>query len=399
MRAFQIKNKKICTLITFLMIPFSGLITDIYIPSFPDMQTTLDTSRVAVQLTLSYFLISYGVSMIFVGSLVDSFGRYKPVLISLFLLILSSLAIAVTKNIYVIYAMRIVQGMSTAMIVVGKRAFLVDLYKGERLKHFTSLLTVIWSTAPIAAPFIGGYLQNTFGWNANFLFLAFYAFICLVLELIFNGEALTTFKPFKYKYLIQSYKSVLSAPDFSLGVVFLGIIYAMTMVFGMSASFIIEHHFKLSPVITGYCALLSGLGMMIGGIIGKALYLKSFIKRIKAGVSILFLVSIIMLVTGYFYSNLILLVMFVFTLQMCVGFLYNVYFTYCLTVFPENAGIASGLTSGGSYLVTSLFSSIIVGCLLISDQWSLSFSYISLAFVLILIIPFVKKYTSKIVES
>ncbi len=376
------------------MIPFSGLITDIYIPSFPDMQLSLHTSRVAIQMTLSYFLISYGVSMIFVGSLVDSFGRYKPVLISLFLLTLSSLIIAVTNHIYIIYAMRIIQGMSTAMIIVGKRAFLVDLYKGERLKHFTSLLTVVWSTAPIAAPFIGGYLQKAFGWSANFYFLAFYAFTCLLLELIFSGEALTTFKPFKYKPLIQSYKKVLGARDFSLGVAFLGIIYAMTMVFGMSASFIVEHHFKLSPVITGYCALISGSGMMVGGIIGKALYRKSFINRIKIGVSVLFLISIIMSITGYFYSNLILLVIFVFSLQMCIGFLYNVYFTYCLTIFPENAGIASGLTSGGSYLVTSLLSSIIIGVIFISDQWSLSFSYISLAIVLILIVPFVIKYVT-----
>ncbi len=377
------------------MIPFSGLITDIYIPSFPDMQMSLQTSRMAIQMTLSYFLISYGVSMVFVGSLVDSFGRYKLVLISLFLLTISSLAIALSRQIYVIYVMRILQGLSTAIIIVGKRAFLVDIYKGERLKHFTSLLTVIWSTAPIIAPFLGGYLQKSFGWSANFYFLAAYAFTCLVLEVIFSGEALQTFKPFNIGHLTKTYKSVLGAPDFTFGVIFLGIIYAMVMVFGMSSSFIVEHTFHMSPVITGYCALLSGLGLMIGGIIGKTFYKKPFFKKVKTGILVMLVLSLLMSVTGYLISNLILLAAFVFCLQTSVGFLYNVYFTYCLTVFPENAGIASGLTSGGSYLVTSLFSSLIVSFLFISDQYHLSFSYIILTAVLLIIIPFVKKFINE----
>ena len=143
-----------------------------YIPSMPSMAGALHTSTIQVQLTLTFFLISYGVFQLFVGSVLDSYGRYKLGLISLVFLALSNIAIAVTHNIYLIYAMRVVQGMTVSFIVVGKRAFFVDVYTGDKRQHYLSLFSIIWSTGPIVAPFIGGYLQTAFGWQSNFYALA-----------------------------------------------------------------------------------------------------------------------------------------------------------------------------------------------------------------------------------
>jgi MFS family permease len=83
-----------------------------------------------------------------------------------------------TQNIYVIYLMRIVQEYCPDWSL-SKRAFFVDVYDGEERKHYLSIMTIVWSLGPIIAPFIGGYLQKSFGWQSNFTVLAGYSLIIL----------------------------------------------------------------------------------------------------------------------------------------------------------------------------------------------------------------------------
>ena len=175
-------NQGVATILAFALIPLSGFATDIYIPSLPTMARDLQVGSIEVQLTLSLFLISYGVSQLFVGSFLDSFGRYKPGLYALVIFALSCLVIATTRNIYLIYLMRIIHGLTVGIIVVAKRAYFVDVYSGEKLKHYLSLFTIIWSAGPIVAPFVGGYLQTAFGWESNFYLLAGMALIFALLE-------------------------------------------------------------------------------------------------------------------------------------------------------------------------------------------------------------------------
>ncbi|WP_241091145.1 MFS transporter, partial [Pseudomonas viridiflava] len=90
----------------------------------------MNVSSIQVQLTLSIFLISYGVSQLFIGSILDSFGRYKIGLYALLVFAAASLVIATTHNIYLIYLMRVIHGLTVGGIVVAKRAYFVDLFEG-----------------------------------------------------------------------------------------------------------------------------------------------------------------------------------------------------------------------------------------------------------------------------
>ncbi|RNL89468.1 MFS transporter [Sinomicrobium pectinilyticum] len=395
MKVYDKKYERISTISIFLLIPLSGLATDIFLPSFPEMQEMLLTDSKGIQMTLSCFLVSYGISLLAAGSLVDSFGRYKLVLASLLLFSLSSFAIAIVHNIYLIYAMRVLQGITTAFIVVGKRAFLVDIYKGKKLQHYTSLLTIIWSMAPISAPFIGGYLQKGFGWTSSFYFLGFYALVMLFVEWFFSGEAFTGFTAFKRKSLVSTYKTVLKAPDFSTGLVILGLTYGMVMVFAMSAPFLVENHFHFSPVVTGYCALLSGVGIMSGGILGRSLSTYPFLRKLFFGVAMEIVIALLMFGTGKFVSNIYVFAGFVYLLHLFNGFLYNVYFTYCLTRFPEYAGVTNGLTSGASYLVTSVASYAVVSVLHIQNQPGMALSYVILSLCILALLFFLRNIVKK----
>ncbi|RYZ24644.1 MAG: MFS transporter [Sphingobacteriales bacterium] len=91
-------RQHIRTILSFILIPLSGFATDVYLPSLPSMSEALKVDNAAAQLTLVFFLVSYGLSQLFVGSLLDSFGRYKLNLYALLVFGLSCFTIATTQD-------------------------------------------------------------------------------------------------------------------------------------------------------------------------------------------------------------------------------------------------------------------------------------------------------------
>ncbi|PTS93755.1 MFS transporter, partial [Pedobacter sp. HMWF019] len=314
------KNRGVATVLAFALLPLSGFATDIYIPSLPTMAAKMQVSSIEVQLTLSLFLISYGISQLFIGSVLDSFGRYRVSLVSLVIFALASIVVATTHHIYLIYLMRIIHGLTVGAIVVAKRAYFVDLFTGDQLKHYLSLFSIIWSTGPIVAPFIGGYLQNLFGWESNFYFLAGLAAVFAVLELIYSGETLVHFTEFNFKKIVNIYSTMITTASFTLGIVMLGLAYCMVMIYNMTGPFIIEHHLNLSPVIAGYSSLVLGFAWMVGGFIGKATINRPFFKRLVVNLVLQVVFVCIMLFSLQFITNLFSLIFFAFIIHIGAGY-------------------------------------------------------------------------------
>jgi len=391
----QVGNQGIATILAFALLPLSGFATDIYIPSMPSMEAALNVSSLQVQLTLSFFLISYGVGQLFIGSIVDSFGRYNISLGALILFIASCFAIANTGNIYIIYLMRIIQGITVASVVVAKRAYFVDVYSGDQLKGYLSIFTIVWSTGPIIAPFLGGYLQNFFGWESNFYFLAAFATVILVLELIFSGETIRQPTAFHIRKIVRIYGEMIGTASFTLGIVMLGLAYSMVMIYNMSGPFIIEHAFSMSPIITGYCSLILGLAWMVGGFIGKATIRSPMLKKMVVNVGLQLAFAILMILSLAYLENLYSLVFFAFLIHVGAGYTYNNYFAYCLTRFPKNAGISGGLTGGIVYILVSFLSYKIIDIFPARDQQNLSYGYLVLVLGSCVLMFMLSKYLSK----
>ena len=391
MRIIKENHQGISTILSFALIPLSGFATDIYIPSLPAMADALKITNPAVQLSLVFFMISYGISQLFVGSLLDSFGRYRLGITALVLFAMASFTIALTHNIYLIYAMRVIHGVTVAFIVVGKRAYFVDIYSGEKLKHYTSLFSIIWASAPIIAPFLGGYLQTYFGWESNFYFLGYLTLIIIGLEIAYGGESLKTFQKFHFRSIIGVYHTMLKTTDFTLGLIVLGLAYSMLMVYGMTSPFIIEHVFHFSPIVTGYCALISGVSLMMGGILSKAMIKYDFLKKIITASLLQFTFAFIMVSSSLYFASIYTLMLFVIVVHFMSGFIFNSYFSYCLGRFSKNAGIASGIIGGGLYIITSAFSYGIINTISVKTQVNLGLCYLVLSLSMVMVLFFVKR--------
>lgn len=382
MRTIKENHFGMHTILAFALIPLSGFATDIFIPSLPSMSRQLNVSSSAVQLTILLFMVSGGISQLFVGAILDSFGRFKIGLAALLTFAIASFAIPLSGNIYTIYLMRIIQGIAVAFIVVSKRAYFVDIYSGDRLKNYVSLFSIIWATAPIVAPFLGGYLQASFGWQANFYFLGIVTIILLFLEILFSGESLKIFQPFKSKSIIEAYAIKLKTKDFTVGLFILALSYSLLVVYGLVAPFIIEHIFHYSPIVTGYCSLLSGIFLLAGGITSKFLIDCPLTNKIAAAITLQLILAITMVCVSLFVVNLFTLIAFTLIIHMVGGFMYNTFLSYCLGRFTKNAGMTSGLAGGGSFFITSVISYSIVNSVHIKSPALLGGAYLGLGLTL-----------------
>lgn len=369
------KHQSIATWLAFALLPLSGFATDIYIPSLPNMAGELHTTNIAVQMTLTLFLIGYGVSQLFIGGLIDSFGRYTISIFCLVVFGLANLVIATTHSVLVIDIMRLIHGLTVAGVVVAKRAYFIDIFTGDKLKHYLSLFSIVWSTGPIVAPFIGGYLESAFGWKSNFYFLAGFAFILAAFDIAFGGETIKYVAKFRLKQIANTYLEMFRTTTFTLGLMLTGLSYCIIMMFNLTGPFIIEHNMHLSPVVAGYSSLILGVAWLTGGMLGKAMINKGFFKRIAINLFLQTGFVVAMLLVSRLFSNLYTLLAFAFIIHVAAGFTFNNFFTYCLGRFPKNAGIASGLCGGANYVIVSAFSYVIVAFLPAKDALNLGYSY------------------------
>jgi len=393
----QVKHLGWATVIAFILIPMSGFAVDIYVPSLPVMAVQLGVAPYLVQMTISVFLVSYGVVQFFVGGVLDRYGRYLAVLYALFVFSIAAMLIACSHSIYLIIFYRLLQGIALGVFAVGIRAFFVDSFSGKQLHSYMSLFSVAWSVGPIIAPFIGGYLETSFGWRSNFIFLAILALVLGVLYAYVSGETIKTKHPLSIRSVTSSYIEMVLTPQFSLGVLVLGLMYGMVMLYNMSGPFILEHILGKSPVETGYVSLFIGFAWMLGGLLNKALLDIPKTIKINIAISCQFIFVMIMLMVGHYITNFWWMICLVFLINATAGVIFNMLFAYCLGYFPAKAATSGGLVGGGVYLMTSFSSYSLVKNITINSQFTLGVAYFILYVCAFIIIIYLNKSFRKVI--
>lgn len=380
------KRKKIISILGFFSIPISGFVTDIYLPSFPSMAKSLIVPESSIQLTLTCFLLSYGLSQLFIGSILDAIGRYYPKIVALFVVLITSLVIASTDSILLICFLRIIQGISVAIIVIATRALFIDIHTPEKAKHYLGYFTIVWSCGPILAPFLGGYLEKLFNWHANFYFLAIYAALILIFELIFSGESIVEKTKLNLKNVIDTYRMMLSNQLFIVGIMIQAVAYSIVMIFNIIGPFLIENTYHFNSVVIGYSTLILGFSWMIGGFVGKKRMHLDFKENIALPIIVQLVLISLLIIAGFFVQNLFVLLFFAFFIHICSGILFTSFFTSNMMAFPKNAGVAGGLMGGMTYIITSLTSFIISSTGKVDTQNGLAIRYFIFSFLLSVII-------------
>jgi MFS transporter, DHA1 family, multidrug resistance protein len=152
-------------------------------PSLPGLARALDASREQAQLALSLFLGAQAAAQLFIGGLADRYGRRPVLLISLGLYVAASLAATFATSILLLILARVAQAAGSTAGITISRTVVRDLSPRETAASTIGYVTMGMVVAPLVAPALGGFLDDTFGWRAIFI-------VCAALGVIAMAAAL-----------------------------------------------------------------------------------------------------------------------------------------------------------------------------------------------------------------
>ncbi|AKA18710.1 MULTISPECIES: multidrug effflux MFS transporter [Aeromonas] len=164
-------------LLLVLLVLFSPLAIDIYLPAIPQMADQLGAEVTLMQGTITWFLFSMGLGQLLVGPLADRYGR-KPIALGGVLLYgLSALGAGFAASLGELMLARVLQGFGACATSVAAFSVVRDSYGPKKSGQMISYLNGAICFIPALAPLLGGWLTAKAGWSANFWFMAGYAVI------------------------------------------------------------------------------------------------------------------------------------------------------------------------------------------------------------------------------
>ncbi|MCA0929010.1 multidrug effflux MFS transporter [Ruegeria profundi] len=229
-----------------LLSGLSALSLNLFLPSLPNMALHFQTDYKVMQLSIALYLLVNAVLQILIGPIADKAGRRPVLLWGLVLFLAATLGCIYAPNAQFFLAFRMCQ----AIVVVGmvlSRAAVRDLFEQDKAASMIGYVTMGMAVVPMIGPAIGGFLEESFGWKANFWLPFALGVMTLALTYFDFGE--TSIK--SGKTLIQQfreYPELLRSPRFwgysmscalSSGAFFAylgGAPFIGTEVFGLSAA-------------------------------------------------------------------------------------------------------------------------------------------------------------------
>ena len=269
--------------------PFS---VDTYLPAFPAIQQSLDASALEVQQTLTAYMFSFAVMILWHGALSDAFGRRSIILMSLAVFAVASLACAAVHSVEYLWIFRMLQGVSAGAGVVIGRAIIRDLYAGADAERMLSLVTMIFSISPAIAPVIGGWIVTLSNWRTIFLFLFVFT-VCLLwlcYRLLPETLPIPRRQPFNPQSLWRNYRQIFGSSLFQLKAGAIAFNFSVLFIYVAAAPVLMTHHLGLGPQDFGWMFIPSVAGIFLG-----ALAANRMAGRIQVRVQVLMGFALLML--------------------------------------------------------------------------------------------------------
>lgn len=322
--------------------PFS---VDTYLPSFIDIATSLQSTPLQVQQTLTAYLLTSTLMTLWHGAISDAVGRRRLLLSTVIIYALASLGCMLAPSIGVLWFFRAIQGMTAGAGIIVGRAIVRDLYQGAEGQRVISQIMMIFAIAPVTAPIFGGWLQTWFGWRSVFAFLLLFSTILATVCWFRLPETLPSFqrRSLKPLDLADSYRQVFTSRPFLLICCALALNFAGFFVYVVSAPVLLMSHLHLPSTHFLWLFGPAMSGLLIGSFLaGKFAEVLSPMRTIVLGYVLMALASLANIVInlsmppGLPWS---VLPLFGFTLGMALVM-------PCLTLmaldlFPEQRGLAA----------------------------------------------------------
>ncbi|UYV39001.1 multidrug effflux MFS transporter [Rhodobacteraceae bacterium D3-12] len=243
----------------------SALSMNLFLPSLPGMAEYFDTTPAVMSLSVGVYLLVNALLQLVIGPISDNLGRRRVILAGLAIYMLATLGCIWSTSATMFLAFRMLQASVAVAMVLG-RAVVRDTTPADQASAKIAYVSMGMSLIPMIGPAIGGYLEQNYGWHANFwaLFAAGLAVFVLAL-----GDLGETARPSGLS-LGQQFREIpflLKSPRFW------GYSMAATLSSGAffaylgGAPFVAKELFGLSPQELGLYFAAPGIGYFFGNYI------------------------------------------------------------------------------------------------------------------------------------
>ena len=248
-----------------LLAGMAALSMNIFLPSLPGMTAYFDTTYAIMNLSISMYLAFTALLQLFIGPISDRVGRRPVVLVSFVIFFIATIGCLLSTSIEVFLIFRMLQACIVTGMVLS-RAIVRDIVEDEKAASMIGYVTMGMAIVPMFAPAIGGFLNDLFGWKANFSMLLFIGIIIAALAYFDLGETNNNIsKGFSKQF--KEYPELFKSKRFWA--------YSFTTVFASGsffsfiggAPFVSTNSFELSSSAFGIYFGVTTLGYVVGSFI------------------------------------------------------------------------------------------------------------------------------------
>lgn len=351
------QNKKNLAILMYILIALGGIVVDIIVPSLPSIRDAMLASEFATQWSFSAAMLGFGVGQIVAGIVVDSLGRKKPMVIGAGALSALLAVSAYSPNIYFLILVRLFQGLAVSFVAVGGRAAIKDMFDGSDYLKAVNWITISFAMGITLSPFVGGYIEQHFGWEMVFTALSVWTILGVLLLSSLYSETGNFGHSINTGVIRNNFRVILGTSSFRIAGLICGVFYSVLPAFNTVGPFLVQSTLGYSPVFYGYIALGLGACWLLGNLINRVLFSTGEMKKVSFSIG----VSSLAIFVGILYQivNGLHLVAFVAPVAIVIislGILFPLFLGKALAPFGSMAGLANALVFSGCWLATAIVS-------------------------------------------
>lgn len=376
---FTDRQKIFFAILVNIMAPLGGMSTDIYLPSLPALAVHFHSTKALAQLTVTAFVVSMAVMQLVAGPISDAIGRKKLLVMAMIVQLFAIGMIVISPNIYWMMGFRLLQGIGVAFMMVPMRAVLNDVFEGIELKKMFNVSTISFALGPIIAPFIGGYMQHYFGWQASFGFLFVYGSVMLLLVVCLYRETILQKCTFSMHHLWKNYHTILQSKRFVFSAILTGSMMGFFTLFTLTAPFLVQVVMRYSAITYGHMGLLLGIAWFMGNMTNRVLFHLNDDRKTQVGLGLIALVALTMVVLVHIFPiGLLVLVAPTFCMVWLSGMIFPIFVSECLSMFSKMAASGNACLFGVVWLVFAMFTLLAV-VLKVNTLMPMAFAYLGVS--------------------
>lgn len=320
-----------------------GIAIDLYAPSLPSIGAEFSASPSMMQYTITITLVFYAIGQIFFGVMADAVGRKSAVVLGLSIFIGGSVLATTSSSIGMLLCARALQGFSIGACQVVARALLVDNIKGTRFVIAITYLSLAFGLGPVISPYIGGLIEDNFGWRYNFVLYAAYGIVILCLVLWKLKESLPTSERRKVTDIILGFKPILFDSRFMTAVLVLGSSFSAFLLWNVVGPYIVQNTLNQSAQYFGTTALFVGLAYLTGTLSNRFLISHFQSNKLMIFGGGVFLLGIVVIAMSPKEVSLIHLLGGIIIIAFSQGLIFSNALSVSMSLFKDRAGAAASL--------------------------------------------------------